>query len=221
MVSLLWITGDPVRQGEVLLFSGWRSQAPFLKDVSDAAVAVLGAVLLFLLPAERRAGKPHEPCSTPEAGGSIMDWSFAEQRVPWGVLLLIGGGFALAAGVDRSGLSTLIGAAMSGIGSLPLFLLIGATALIVCLLSELGSNTATASLTLPILAAMAERWGMEPVSILWPAAMGASLGFMLPVASPMQTLVFGTGRIPVRRMVLAGMWMDLVGVLLLMLFFAR
>lgn len=221
MVSLLWITGDPVRQGEVLLFSGWRSQAPFLKDVSDAAVAVLGAVLLFLLPAERRAGKPHEPCSTPVAGGSIMDWSFAEQRVPWGVLLLIGGGFALAAGVDRSGLSTLIGAAMSGIGSLPLFLLIGATVLIVCLLSELGSNTATASLTLPILAAMAERWGMEPVSILWPAAMGASLGFMLPVASPMQTLVFGTGRIPVRRMVLAGMWMDLVGVLLLMLFFAR
>jgi len=135
--------------------------------------------------------------------------------------LLIGAGFALAAGVDRSGLSTLIGEAMEGIGSLPLFLLIGATTLIVCLLSELGSNTATASLTLPILAAMAERWGMEPQSILWPAAMGASLGFMLPVASPMQTIIFGTGRIPVRRMVLAGVWMDLVGVLLLILFFAN
>jgi len=89
----------------------------------------------------------------------------------------------------------------------------------VCLLSELGSNTATASLALPILAAMAERWGMDPQSILWPAALAASLGFMLPVASPMQTIVFGTGRIPMRQMVKAGMWMDLVGVVLLMLFF--
>jgi len=108
---------------------------------------------------------------------------------------------------------------MAGLGSLPMVLLIGATTLIVCLLSELGSNTATASLTLPILAAMAERWGMDPQSILWPAALGASLGFMLPVASPMQTIVFGTGRIPMRQMVKAGVWMDLIGVLLLMLFF--
>jgi len=221
LVALLWVTGDPVRQDELVLFSGWRSLAPFLKDFSDAAVAVLGSVLLFILPAQRRARQPHDTPSMPAAGGSIMDWGFAEQRVPWGVLLLIGGGFALAAGVDRSGLSTLIGEAMAGIGALPQVMLIGATTLIVCLLSELGSNTATASLTLPILAAMAERWGMEPQSILWPAAMGASLGFMLPVASPMQTIVFGTGRIPVRRMVLAGVWMDLVGVLLLMLFFAN
>jgi sodium-dependent dicarboxylate transporter 2/3/5 len=220
-VALLWVTGDPVRQDELVLFSGWRSQAPFLKDVSDAAIAVLGAVLLFLLPAERRGQQPHDSRPLPAEGGSIMDWGFTEQRIPWGVLLLIGGGFALATGVDRSGLSALIGEAMEGIGSLPLFLLIGATTLIVCLLSELGSNTATASLTLPILAAMAERWGMEPQSILWPAAMGASLGFMLPVASPMQTIIFGTGRIPVRRMVLAGVWMDLVGVLLLILFFAN
>ncbi len=221
LVALLWVTGDPVRQDELVLFSGWRAQAPFLEDVSDAAVAVVGAVLLFLLPAERRVRQPHGPRSAPVAGGTILDWSFAEQRVPWGVLLLIGGGFALAAGVDRSGLSALIGEAMEDIGSLPQVMLIGTIALIVCLLSELGSNTATASLTLPILAAMAERWGMEPESILWPATMGASLGFMLPVASPMQTIVFGTGRIPARRMVLAGLWMDLVGVLLLMLFFSR
>lgn len=219
LVALLWITGDSLKQGDSVLFTGWRERAAALKDVSDAAVAVMGAVLLFLLPASRRMRHPHDAYATHEEGRALMSWTFAEQRVPWGVLLLIGGGFALAAGVDKTGLSSIIGEAMAGLDSLPTVLLIGATALIVCLLSELGSNTATASLTLPILAAMAERWGMDPQSILWPAALGASLGFMLPVASPMQTIVFGTGRVPMRQMVKAGVWMDLIGVLLLMLFF--
>lgn len=219
LVAVLWMTGDSIKQGELVLFKGWRERAIALKEVSDAAVAVMGAVLLFLLPAGRRMRHPLDAYSTHEEARTIMSWGFAEQRVPWGVLLLIGGGFALAAGVDKSGLSNLIGEAMAGLGSLPMVMLIGSTALIVCLLSELGSNTATASLALPILAAMAERWGMDPQSILWPAALAASLGFMLPVASPMQTIVFGTGRIPMRQMVKAGMWMDLVGVVLLMLFF--
>lgn len=219
LVALLWMTGDSLKHGEDVLFKGWRDRAEALKQVSDAAVAVFGAALLFLLPAQRHPGRQSDAYSVHGEGRTLMSWSFAEQRVPWGVLLLIGGGFALAAGVDASGLSNVIGEAMAGLGSLPMVLLIGATALIVCLLSELGSNTATASLTLPILAAMAERWGMEPQSILWPAALGASLGFMLPVASPMQTIVFGTGRIPMRQMVKAGVWMDLIGVLLLMLFF--
>lgn len=220
LVALLWMTGDSLKQGDHVLFTGWRERAAALKEVSDAAVAVMGAVLLFLLPAGKRMlRRPHDAYSTHEEGRTLMSWTFAEQRVPWGVLLLIGGGFALAAGVDGTGLSNIIGEAMAGLGSLPMVLLIGATALIVCLLSELGSNTATASLTLPILAAMAERWGLEPQSILWPAALGASLGFMLPVASPMQTIVFGTGRIPMRAMVKAGVWMDLIGVGLLMLFF--
>lgn len=218
LVALLWMTGDTLKHGEEVLLTGWRDRAHALEKVSDAAVAVFGAALLFILPADRRKGRP-DAYSMHEEGRTLMTWGFAEQRVPWGVLLLIGGGFALAAGVDASGLSGVIGEAMAGLGSLPVMLLIGSTALIVCLLSELGSNTATASLTLPILAAMAERWGMEPQSILWPASLAASLGFMLPVASPMQTIVFGTGRIPMRAMVKAGVWMDLIGVGLLMLFF--
>lgn len=219
LVALLWMTGDSIKQGELVLFKGWREHAEALGEVSDAAVAVFGAVLLFLLPARKHKSEPQDAYATHEDGHALMSWSFAEHRVPWGVLLLIGGGFALASGVDKSGLSAIIGEAMAGIGSLPMMLLIGSTTLIVCLLSELGSNTATASLTLPILAAMAERWGMDPQSILWPATMGASLGFMLPVASPMQTIVFGTGRIAMRQMVKAGVWMDLIGVLMLVLFF--
>ncbi len=212
-VALLWMTGDDLRLGETFRLPGWRGLTGFLA-VSDAAVAVAGAVSLFLIRSVTvRAG------ASVGQGGALMDWTFAEQRVPWGILLLIGGGFALAAGVDKAGLSNIIGESMVGLGTLPLPILIGVVALIVCLLSELGSNTATASLVIPILAAMAQRWGMDPQSILWPATLAASLGFMLPVASPMQTIVFGTGRIPMQQMVKAGVWMDLIGVLLLMLFF--
>lgn len=227
-VAILWMTGDDLRLGESFRLPGWRALTGFTA-VSDAAVAVAGAVSLFLI-RSAPGGRPGAPISIgatlPEGTGTtavvtkpLMDWNFAEQRVPWGILLLLGGGFALAAGVDKAGLSAIIGGSMEGLGSLPLPLLIGALALIVCLLSELGSNTATASLVIPILAAMAARWGMDPQSILWPATLAASLGFMLPVASPMQTIVFGTGRIPMQQMVKAGVWMDLIGVALLMLFF--
>lgn len=221
LVALVWMTGDSLRSGEVVLFTGWRERVEALSGLTDAAVGMVGALLLFLLPAVRPRRIQHDTYATHGEGPTrIMDWSFAERRVPWGILLLIGGGFALASGVDSSGLSAIIGDAMTGLGSLPAALLIGVVVLMVCLLSELGSNTATASLTLPILAAMAERWGMDPQDLLWPAALGASLGFMLPVASPMQSIVFGSGRIPMRAMVRVGVWMDLVGVGLLMLFFA-
>jgi sodium-dependent dicarboxylate transporter 2/3/5 len=218
-VAILWMTGDKLAFGENFVFPGWRAWTG-LTAVTDAAIAVAGAVALFLMRSAQpstvipRATK--EQTSTPQP---LMDWTFAEQRIPWGILLLIGGGFALAAGVDKAGLSNIIGESMVGLGALPPPILIAAIALIVCLLSELGSNTATASLVIPILAAMATRWGMDPQSILWPATLAASLGFMLPVASPMQTIVFGTGRIPMRQMVKGGVWMDLIGVLLLMLFF--
>lgn len=209
-VALLWVTGDDLRLGETRTIPGWRSFFD-LKAVSDTAVAMAGAIVLFLIPSGARDG-----ASRPVR---LMDWVFAEQRVPWGILLLIGGGFALASGVDKAGLAPIIGNAMAGLEHLPPMLLIGAVALIVSLMSELGSNTATASLALPILAAIAQRWGMDPQSILWPATLAATLGFSLPVASPMLAIVFATGRIPVRSMVRSGVVMDVVGILLLMLFF--
>jgi sodium-dependent dicarboxylate transporter 2/3/5 len=86
-------------------------------------------------------------------------------------------------------------------------------------LSELGSNTAVASLSLPILAESTEAWGMDPQHLLVPATLAATLGFALPVASPMQAIVFGSGRIPVREMVRTGVWLDLAGIILLTLFF--
>ncbi len=211
ITALLWITGDDIRFTETMALTGWREWTG-LAAVSDGAVAIAAAIALFLIPSTERKG----PGSARRA---LMTWDFAEKHVPWGVLLLFGGGFAIASGMERSGLANSMVAALSGHGDAHPAALVAAVGSLVCLMSELGSNTATASLTLPILAESASVWGMDPLWLLIPATLAATLGFALPVASPMQAIVFGSGRIPVRQMVRAGIWMDVIGVVLLVLFF--
>jgi sodium-dependent dicarboxylate transporter 2/3/5 len=135
-------------------------------------------------------------------------------------VLLIGSGFAIAGGIDASGLSATIGQALATwrLGSEPAQ--VGAIAMGVTLLSELGSNTAVASLVLPILASTAKVWQMAPITVMVPAALAASCGFMLPIASPMQAIVYASGQLSVKQMVKAGIWMDLLGVALLALLWA-
>lgn len=206
ITALLWITGDKVDFSESFMFPGWRT-ATGLKELGDPAVGMLGGLALFMIPAKTEKR-------------SLLDWPFAEARIPWGVVLLIGSGFAIAGGIDVCGLSSTIGTALASwrVGSEALQ--IGATATSVTLLSELGSNTAVASLVLPILARTTEAWHMAPLTILVPATLAASCGFMLPIASPMQAIVFASGQLSVKQMVKAGVWMDLLGVLLLMLLWA-
>lgn len=202
ITALLWITGDRIEFSEAFSFPGWRN-AIGLKELGDPAVGMLGGLVLFLIPAKAEKR-------------SLLDWSFAEARIPWGVVLLIGSGFAIAGGIDACGLSATIGTALANWRAGSEALQIGATATSVTLLSELGSNTAVASLVLPILARTAEAWHMAPLTILIPATIAASCGFMLPIASPMQAIVFASGQLSVKQMVKAGVWMDLLGVLLLM-----
>lgn len=215
-VALLWITGEDLVFGDGYTIHGWRGWSG-LEAFSDGAIAMLGALTLFVIPVRR----PLEGDEAERPPHALLTWRFAEAHVPWGILLLFGGGFALASGIDRSGLAVEMVAGMERLKGLAPPVLVGAVSGIVCLLSELGSNTATASLTLPILAQSAEAWGIDPRSLLIPATLAATLGFALPVASPMQAIVFGSGRIPVRDMVRAGIWLDLAGVLLLVLFFGR
>jgi solute carrier family 13 (sodium-dependent dicarboxylate transporter), member 2/3/5 len=212
LTALLWITGDGIRFSEGVELLGWRAWTG-MTAMNDGAIAITAAVSLFLIPST-----VHRDAS----GGrdSLMNWHFAERHVPWGVLLLFGGGFAIASGIERTGLAGIMVKALAGYGGLHPALLIAVVGAAVCLMSELGSNTATAGLVLPILAQSASVWGMDPQWLLIPATLAATLGFALPVASPMQAIVFGSGRIPVRAMVKAGIWMDLIGVLLLVLFFA-
>ena len=213
ITALLWITGDRIEFSDSFTFPGWRV-ATGLKELGDPAVGMLGGLVLFLIPSRDR-----QP-TTDNRQRSLLDWSFAEARIRWGVVLLIGSGFAIAGGIDACGLSSTIGTALANwrVGSEALQ--IGATAISVTLLSELGSNTAVASLVLPILARTAEAWHMAPLTILIPATLAASCGFMLPIASPMQAIVFASGQLSVKQMLKAGVWMDLLGVVLLMLMWA-
>ncbi len=203
LTALLWITGDRIDFSDSFSYLGWRA-ALGLKELGDPAVGMIGGLALFMIPSKKEKR-------------SLLDWSFAEARIPWGVVLLIGSGFAIAGGIDTCGLSTTIGNALAQWRAGSEALQIGATATSVTLLSELGSNTAVASLVLPILARTAEVWNMAPLSLLIPATMAASCGFMLPIASPMQAIVFASGQLSVKQMVKAGVLMDLLGVALLML----
>lgn len=204
--ALLWMTGDDIVFSEAFTLHGWRGLLG-LQRMGDPAVGMVGGIVLFLLPAkgEKR---------------SLLDWEFAQQRIPWGVVLLIGSGFAIAGGIDASGLSATLGNAMVGWRTGSDVLQVGAIAAGVTLLSELGSNTAVASLVLPILARTAGAWDMAPLMVMIPATLAASCGFMLPIASPMQAIVFASGQLSVKQMVKAGIWMDLVGVVLLMALWA-
>ena len=208
--ALLWITGDDIVLSDTTTLHGWRYWTD-LKALGDPAVAIIGGIALFLIPSSQK----HLQTTNSSTANSLLNWEFAQARIPWGVVLLIGSGFAIAGGIDASGLSATIGQALATwkLGSEPMQ--VGAIAMGVTLLSELGSNTAVASLVLPILARTAEVWHMLPQAVMIPATLAASCGFMLPIASPMQAIIFSSGHISVKQMVKAGVWMDLIGVVLL------
>lgn len=171
--------------------------------VEDSTIAIMGAMLLFLLPASD--------------GRRLLDWDTAV-RIPWGVLLLFGGGFALASGFQQSGLSVWIGERMlvfENAGPLLLVLLVGA---LVKFLTEITSNTATATLLIPVMGAFAEAAGVSPVILMVTVAVSASLAFMLPVATPPNAIIFGTPYITVPQMARAGLWLNLIAIPLLAVF---
>ncbi len=187
MAAVLWI-GRP-------LIEGW---APGL---SDAGIAVTCGLALFLIPAGK--GEPR-----------LLDWEAAE-RLPWGVLILFGGGLSLAAAIDRTGLNVWLGGVAAGLENWPpgLFLLL-VTAVVV-FLTELTSNTATAAAFLPVLGAAAVELGWDPRFLAVPAALAASCAFMLPIATPPNAIVYGSGRVFIPQMARAGIWVNLVMILVI------
>jgi len=185
----------------MLAATGWVSRefivrATGFEGLSEAGIAIGAVILLFIIP----TGK----------GSRALRWD-ATKRLPWGVLLLFGGGLSLAAALSSTGLDTWLGAQFASLEGLPRPLLIFIIALLVIALSELASNTALASAMLPVVASAAVGTGIEPISLVVPAALAASLGFALPVATPPNTLAFATGAIPMGRMVRAGLVMDVIG----------
>jgi sodium-dependent dicarboxylate transporter 2/3/5 len=180
-------------------FGGW-SGALGLTSINDASVSLIGVVLMFLVPDGR--------------GQRLLDWETAE-RIPWGALVLFGGGIALATAFQTSGLGDRIAAALGGLNQLPPLLLILGVCLGVTLLSEIASNTATAVLLMPILAATAVAAGIEPALLMVPAVLAASCGFMLPVATAPNLIAYGTREVPLQRMLREGAVLDVMGVVVL------
>jgi solute carrier family 13 (sodium-dependent dicarboxylate transporter), member 2/3/5 len=185
--------------GFVALLAGENSSAyqMFLRRVPEGVAALLGAMLLFVLPGDR---------------GRAITWEDAV-RIDWGVVLLYGGGFALGVLSFQTGLAEAMGRGLTGV--LPIegsFGMLVASVLVAVVLSETTSNTASANMVVPVVISIAQSAGLDPVEPALGATMAASLGFMLPVSTPCNAIVYGSGYIPLRQMMHHGLVLDLVGI---------
>ena len=196
LAALGWITRD-------VPFGGW-SELLGIETTGDSTVALLAVLGLFLIPSGEAPGK------------RLLDWETAA-TIPWGILILFGGGIAIAAAFEASGLSQVIGGQLAGLRDWPLVAAIGAVCLSVTFFSEVASNTASANVILPVLGATAKAADFDPAVLMIPAGLAVSCGFMLPVATPPNAIVFGTGRVRMAEMVRAGLVLNLVGSLVITL----
>ncbi|WP_328717481.1 DASS family sodium-coupled anion symporter [Halomonas elongata] len=172
--------------------------------LSDTGIAIAAGILLFLLP------------SGNERGQRLMRWEDA-QNLPWGILLLFGGGLALAGGISRSGLAEWIAQHLGIFGAFPVLALIGVVVLVIIFLTEVTSNTATAAAFLPLLGALALSLDISPLLVTVPAAIAASCAFMMPVATPPNAIVFATGHMKIQSMIRAGFVLNLISTVLVTL----
>ncbi|MGO2312823.1 MAG: SLC13 family permease [Brachybacterium tyrofermentans] len=170
--------------------------------ISDAGIAMVVALLLFVLPAGAARGV------------RLLDWE-AAVKLPWGVLLLFGGGLALSAQFSSSGLTEWIGQVTELIGGLPVVLVVMVAAAGVLFLTELTSNTATAATFLPVATAVAVGIGIDPMLLAIPVAIAATCAFMLPVATPPNAIAYGSGYVQIPQMAKAGLWLNLIGIVLI------
>ncbi len=186
---------------------GWifRKKLGFMfydpKMVTDAAIAMTGALVLFLIPINFKKNV------------FVMDWHWAS-KMPWGVLILFGGGLSMAAGFKATGLATWIGSQVGLLDNAPILVLVIAVATLIIFLTELTSNTATSAMVMPILSAVAIGLGQNPLLLVVPAAIAASCAFMLPVATPPNAIVFGSGYVTIPQMVKSGFGLNIIGIVI-------
>lgn len=185
----------------VLTATGWILRVPLARltglPLDDTMIAIAAALVLFALP-------------VPGGDGPVLRWE-AARDVPWGILILFGGGLALAGGFDASGLAAWIGEAVSGLTLAPTLLVLAVLAAVV-FLTEITSNTASTATLLPIMAAVALGLGMDAMALTLPVALGASMAFMMPVATPPNAIVFAYPQMELRDMLRAGLLLNLVAI---------
>lgn len=189
-VAFLWMTRPLVE--------------PWMPGLTDAGIAIFGALLLFLVPLNFRTGQP------------LLTWK-AASRLPWGILILFGGGLTLAGAIQRTGLAEWIGGYFVGLDGLPFIAVIFIVTFVVILFTNLASNSATTAAFLPVMGSVAIGMGEDPLQLAIPVAVAASCVFMFPVGTPPNAIVYGSGKITIPQMVKAGAWLNLVFVLLITL----
>lgn len=200
--GLLWILRAPIDLGGFFL-PGWSQLFPVPGAVHDSTVAMAMAILLFMLP----SGRPGE-------ASRLLDWRYAARGTPWGIVFLLGGGFALAAGITDSGLAAWLGAWLGALGGMPSWVLVVAVCVLTTAMTETTSNVATVLMLSPVVAAMAGEVGVHPYLLLIPMAVTSSFAFTLPVATPPNAIIFSSGWITIPQMVRAGILLDLIGLLI-------
>jgi len=181
---------------------GWSGLFPVASYIDDGTVAITVALLLFLIPSRAKRGE------------RLMDWETAA-GVRWGIVLLFGGGFALASGFKESGLSGWLGVQLAAMQGLPPILLVLMVCGLLTFLTELTSNTATTEMALPVLGSLAVAIETDPLLLMVPATLSASCAFMLPVATPPNAIVFGTGEVRMGDMMRGGIVLNLIGMVLI------
>jgi len=207
LVVLAWLTREPADLGFARV-PGWKEAlpAPIAASVSDATVALIGAVLLFVIPSAGRGSR------------RLLVWDDC-RNLPWGVLLLIGGGLALAKSFEQSGLSAAVAGGLGGaLDVLPMAAVVLLVSASVTLLTEIASNTATINVLLPLLFGAAVAAGLNPLLVAIPAVLSVSYGFALPVGTPPNAIVFATGRVRMNQMLRVGILLNLIAILLVTLF---
>uniref|UniRef100_A0A8C7MN57 Solute carrier family 13 member 4 n=1 Tax=Oncorhynchus kisutch TaxID=8019 RepID=A0A8C7MN57_ONCKI len=218
LMTLLWFTREP---GFV---PGWTSLFEKKGYRTDATVSVLLGFLLFLIPARRPFSRA--PRTTAGGGSTERDpdplapmitWKDFQNLMPWEIVILVGGGYALAAGCKVSGLSVWIGRQLEPMSGLPPWMVTLLACLLVSAVTEFASNPATLTVFLPILSALSETLKINPLHTLIPATMCVSFGVMLPVGNPPNAIVFSYGHVQISDMVKAGFGVNLIGVLVVML----
>ncbi|TWU67232.1 Sodium-dependent dicarboxylate transporter SdcS [Crateriforma conspicua] len=213
IAATLWI----FRKGP---YGGWSAWMPGGDSIGDATVALAASLAMFICPAGETL-KSFDNNDAPATGNvpashrddktqtsRLLDWDTAAQ-IPWGILVMFGGGLALAKGFEQSGLSETIGQQLTFIADAPLWVVVLTVCLLVSFMTEMTSSTATATLLLPILAAMAIQTGIRPESIMVPGTISASCAFMLPVATAPNTIIFSSGKIRTDEMARTGLFLNL------------
>ena len=173
-----------------------------LAMVKDSTIAIGGALLLFMIPVDISKGE------------FLLDWKTAV-TIPWDIIILFGGGFALAQGFSESGLTLWLAEQLSVLQGTGIIMIILAVVLLVVFLTEMTSNTATASLLLPVMGALAAAIDMNPLGLMVATVLAASFAFMLPVATPPNAIVFSTRLVGITQMATTGFWLNLIGVVMI------